>query len=164
MALPAKPTRPTSGLRSKTYVGAPGLDVATLVVEGKLLKIAREDSFELTAGEIDATGRGSTWRKYIQGLKEGSVPLTMLYHPDRPGFKLLREAYDSGDAVSYGMFDEYGYGFIMDGIVTAFSMNRPLEDVVTCSVTLRPTDYPTTADPDGREPTWVEPSSQGGSS
>ena len=149
----AQAMRPTSGLRCKTYVGEAGATVQQLVIPANEVKICKEDNLELSAGKIDASTRGSDWRMSIPGLKEGSAPLTLLYMSGHPKYDQLMDAFDTGDPVAVAFVDNRGAGIIMDAIITNFTINRPLEDAVTCSVTLDPTFHSTTANPDGRSPT-----------
>lgn len=113
-------------------------------------------TLNLEKGEADATTRASSgWRQTVATLKEASVEFEMVWDPSDQGFQAIQEAFFNNTALDLAIMDgtlppstgQTVQGLRADWAVTKFSRNEPLEEVLTVSVTLKPT-Y-------GSVPTWM---------
>lgn len=104
---------------------------------------ARDVTLNLEAGEADASRRGSEWREFLQGLKDASIDLELVYDGADANFILLRDAFLNGTSIDVYVADAAtggaAEGLRMTAIVTGFTRNEPMEDILTTSVTIKPT-------------------------
>ena len=131
------------GLDAKLYRGAAGSSAATEV------KNVKDLTLNLESGEADVTTRASDgWKVSIATLKEASLEFKMVYDTEDSNFTAFQTAYFNNQAISLLVADNDGHGLDADFAITGFSVEQPLEDAVTVSVTAKPT-FKT------RAPEWV---------
>ena len=81
-------------------------------------------------------------------MKEASLESGILYDTEDADFTAFRDAYFGNTALSLFVTDGNGSGLDADWSITGFSVEQPLEEAVTVSVTAKPTASP-------RAPAWV---------
>ena len=133
------------GMTCKAYYGVAGSIAANLMPN------VTDVTINLSTDEADATTRGNNgWKATVGTLKEGSIDFTMIWDTDESGFTAIKNAWLDSEAVALAFLDEEnGEGLDADFSITNFTRNEPLKEVVTVSVTAKPT-YST------RSPEWVE--------
>jgi predicted secreted protein len=113
-------------------------------------------TLNLEKGEADATTRAAGgWRQTVATLKEATVEFEMVWNPSDAGFSAIKDAFFNNTALDLAIMDgplpppsgQTSQGLRAEWVVTKFSRNEPLEEVLTVSVTLKPT-Y-------GSAPTWM---------
>lgn len=116
----------------------------------------KDVTLNLEKGEADATTRGSSgWRQTVATLKDASVEFEMVWDPSDQGFQAIKDSFFNDTAIDIAVMDgpippgagETSQGLRAEWTVTKFSRNEPLEEVLTVSVTIKPT-Y-------GSVPTWM---------
>ena len=113
----------------------------------------KDVTLTLEKGEADATTRGNDgWRATVGTLKDGSVSFDIVWDSSDAFFTALQEAWFDGDAIALlilsGAVAVSGVeGLDADYAIINFTRNESLEEVVTVSVTAKPT-YST------RAPSW----------
>lgn len=106
---------------------------------------ARDVTLSLEAGEADASTRGSGgWRETIQSLKDAGIEFEMADDNTDAAFIAIRTAFFNGTSIDALALDgdsgtSGSQGLRIIAAVSAFSRNEPLEEVVTESITLKPT-------------------------
>ena len=132
------------GKDAKLYYGAAG---ATATNE---LTTARDVTLNLQKGEADATTRGNGgWKATKAALKDASVEFEMLWDDADAGFTALKNAFINDTAIALAILDGAGgHGLDADFVLLNFSRSEPLEDMITVSVTAKPTS-------ETRSPAWV---------
>ena len=132
------------GKDAKLYYGAAG---ATATNE---LTTARDVTLNLQKGEADATTRGNGgWKATKAALKDASVEFEMLWDDADAGFTALKNAFINDTAIALAILDGAGgHGLDADFVLINFSRSELLEDMITVSVTAKPT-YET------RSPAWL---------
>lgn len=135
------------GMDAKLYYNSLSLSIANVAspswAEAGNVK---DVTVNLSAGEIDTTTRANNgWRQTSPGLKDGSISFDSLYDPDDEFYTKIRNAWLNETALhiasAYGPISVSGteyFEFIMK--VTEFEESQALEDAVTASVTLKPTN------------------------
>lgn len=133
------------GFNAKLFRGITGGDAETEVKNIKDLTVSLE------SGEADVTTRAAEgWKASIATLKEASLEFGMLYDTADLDFIAFKSAYLNGTALPLFISDGAGVGLTADFSITGFSVEQPLEEAMTVSVTAKPTD--TTS---ARAPKWV---------
>jgi len=95
-------------------------------------------------GEADLTTRGNNgWVATAGTLKNASVDFDMVWDNDDAAFNAIQEAYFNNTSIAFAVFsgasDVVGVkGLWADCEVMNFSVNEPLTDALTVSVTLKP--------------------------
>ena len=131
------------GLDAILMRGAAGQTAATEVKNVKDLTLTME------SGEADVTTRATSgWKASIATLKEASLEFGILYDTEDADFTAFRDAYFSNTALALFVTDGNGSGLDADWSMTGFSVEQPLEEAVTVSVTAKPTAST-------RAPAWV---------
>lgn len=98
-------------------------------------------TMNLSADSIDVTTRAAKgWRQYIQGLKNGSVDITIYYDTEDDTYTAFNSAFLGGTAISLFISDGEGNGLDGDFIVSGYTQNEPLEDKVSIDITVNLTD------------------------
>lgn len=116
---------------------------------------AQDVSLTLESGEAEVKRRASTWTEFLAALKEAAIEFEMISDPSNTAdFQALRDAFLNRTAIEIlcldGAVDSTGNeGVRMTCLVTQFSRNEPLEEVLTFSVMLKPTPN------DNAVPAWV---------
>lgn len=147
---------PKLGLECKLFYGTAGSQAAT-----ELTKIKGDLNLNIEKGEADATTRDSNgWRITVGTLKEASIDFDLLAEPGDAGFEAIQSAFFAGTPIAIFVTDGAGSGLDCDASITKFSRNEPFEDVVTYSVSLKPTIVSGSS---GRAPQWITGSSSSSS-
>ena len=139
------------GLEAKLLYGTAGSTGASEATNVK------DVSLSLEAGSADITTRAAQgWRVKKATLKEGSLEFEMNYDTEDAFCVDVIQKFITGDAISLFVSDGAGEGLDADWIITNCSMEQPLEDAVTVSVTAEPT---MTGGTKSRAPNWVSKTS-----
>jgi hypothetical protein len=117
------------------------------------IDLARDVTLSLEVGEADASTRASTWREFLQTLKEAGIEFELASDSSDTEFTAVKDAFFDNTAIEILALDgdeavAGSQGLRMTSIVSSFSRNEPLEETVTISVTIKPTPN------DDAEPEW----------
>ena len=130
------------GLNAKLFRGTAGTQAA---VE---MKNVKDLTLNIESGEADVTTRKAQgWRQSIATLKSATVEFEMNYDTEDADFIALQTAFFSGTALSFFITDGHGTGLDADFTILNFNIGQPLEDAMSVSVTIKPTDS-------SRAPVW----------
>ncbi|PVY38598.1 phage tail tube protein [Victivallis vadensis] len=131
------------GLDAILMRGTAGQTAATEVKNVKDLTLSME------SGEADVTTRATSgWKASIATLKEASLEFGILYDTEDADFTAFRDAYFGNTPLALFVTDGNGSGLDADWSITGFSVEQPLEEALTVSVTAKPTAST-------RAPAWV---------
>ena len=131
------------GLDAILMRGAAGQTASTEVKNVKDLTLTME------SGEADVTTRATSgWKASIATLKEASLEFGILYDTEDADFTAFRDAYFGNTPLALFVTDGNGSGLDADWSITGFSVEQPLEEALTVSVTAKPTAST-------RAPAWV---------
>lgn len=131
------------GLDAIMMRGTAGQTAATEVKNVKDLTLSME------SGEADVTTRATSgWKASIATLKEASLEFGILYDTEDADFTAFRDAYFGNTPLALFVTDGNGSGLDADWSITGFSVEQPLEEALTVSVTAKPTAST-------RAPAWV---------
>jgi hypothetical protein len=124
-----------TGLNCKLFRGEAGA-TATELVEN-----VKDITLNLEQGEAESTTRKSNgWKTYIPTIKEASVEFQINYDTEDEDFGAFSSAFLTNAPIALFITDGGGMGLDADFHITSFSLEQPLEDVVTVSITAKPTD------------------------
>lgn len=131
------------GLSCKMYRNTGSFGTPTWVE----ITIVRDATLNLEAGEAEVSSRASTFKEYLQALKDAGIEFDILYDGTDVNFVALKDAFiNAGGGVTEDIAAMDGniattgnQGLRIVSIVTGFTRNEPLEEVVTISVTIKPT-------------------------
>lgn len=122
------------GLNAKLYRGTKGTTAATEVTNVKDVTV------NLESGEADVTTRASAgWKATVATLKDASLEFTILYDTADPDFQAFQAAYFGNTALALLAADSAGKGLDADFTISGFSIEQPLEEAMSVSVTAKPT-------------------------
>ena len=122
------------GLNAKLLRGTAGSTAATEV------KNVKDLTLNLESGEADVTTRATGgWRASAATLKEASLEFGILYDTEDADFQAFQEAYFSNTPLSLFITDGASGGLDADWSITAFTVEQPLEEAVSVSITAKPT-------------------------
>lgn len=122
------------GLDAKLLRGTAGTTGTTEV------KNVKDLTLNLESGEADVTTRATGgWRASAATLKEASLEFGILYDTADADFQAFQAAYFSNTPLSLFISDGNGGGLDADWSITAFTLEQPLEEAVSVSVTAKPT-------------------------
>ena len=131
------------GLNAKLFRGASGTQAK------EEMKNVKDLTLNLETGEADVTTRATEgWKASVATLKDASLEFGMLYDPTDTDLDAVQEAFMSNTPLAFFITDGDGTGLDADFSITNFSIEQPLEEAMSVSVTAKPTA--TT-----RPPTWV---------
>ena len=131
------------GLDAKLFRGEAGTQ-ATIEVTN-----VKDVSLTLESGEADVTTRAAQgWKLSAATLKEASLEINILYDTEDEDFIALKTAYFSNTPLALFITDGAGGGLDADWSITAFTVEQPLEEAVSVSITAKPTAST-------RAPAWV---------
>ena len=134
------------GLDAKLYRGTAGQRAATEVTNVKDLTL------NLESGEADVTTRATQgWKASAATLKEASLEFSILYDTADADFTAFQTAYFSNTPLALFISDGDStteHGLDADFSITGFTVEQPLEEAVSVSITAKPTAST-------RAPTWV---------
>lgn len=130
------------GLDAKLFRGVAGATAATE------MKNVKDVTLNIESGEADVTTRKAAgWRLSVATLKEGSVEFNMNYDTADADFQAIQAAFFSKTALAFFISDGHGNGLDADFSILNFNISQPLEEAMSVSVTIKPTDSQ-------RAPTW----------
>jgi len=122
------------GLNAKLLRGAAGATGTTEV------KNVKDLTLNLESGEADVTTRATGgWRATAGTLKEASLEFGILYDTEDADFQAFQTAYFSNTPIALFITDGAGSGLDADWSITAFTVEQPLEEAVSVSITAKPT-------------------------
>ncbi len=128
------------GLSCKLYrnTGTFGIPIWTEIT------IAKDVTLNMEAGEAEASSRASTFKEYLQALKDANIEFDALYDAADTGFIAVKDAYFNNTTLDILALDgssatSGNQGLRMISVVTGFTRSEPLEETVTMSVTVKPT-------------------------
>ena len=122
------------GLNAKLLRGTAGSTAATEV------KNVKDLTLNLESGEADVTTRATGgWRATAGTLKEASLEFGILYDTEDADFQAFQAAYFSNTPLALFITDGAGSGLDADWSITAFTVEQPLEEAVSVSITAKPT-------------------------
>ena len=122
------------GLNAKLLRGAAGSTGSTEV------KNVKDLTLNLESGEADVTTRATGgWRASAATLQEASLEFGILYDTEDADFQAFQSAYFSNTPISLFITDGSGGGLDADWSITAFTVEQPLEEAVSVSITAKPT-------------------------
>ena len=133
------------GLDAKLFRGTAGSRAATEVTNVKDLTL------NLESGEADVTTRATKgWKASAATLKEASLEFTILYDTEDAEFTAFQAAYFGNTPLALFVSDgqDTAHGLDADFSITAFSVEQPLEEAISVSITAKPTAST-------RAPQWV---------
>ncbi len=134
------------GLEAKLFYGSAGATASTEATNVK------DVSLSLEAGSADITTRAAQgWRVKKATLKEGSLEFEMNYDTEDPLCSTVISNFLAGTPMAYFISDGAGTGLDADFTLTNCSIEQPLEEAITVSVTAEPTNIGGTS---GRAPAW----------
>jgi len=132
------------GIDGKLYYCAAGIGGAPSWTE--LLNV-KDVTLNLEKGEAEVTTRSNgKWRATGRGgPKDASVEFEMAWNPTDAGFTVLKDAWLNDALVGIAVMDgdvavAGAEGLWADCAVVSFSRSEPLEEGMTVSVTMKPTD------------------------
>lgn len=132
------------GLNAKLFRGTAGTTANTLVEKIK------DVTLTLESGEADVTTRATNgWRASAATLKDASLEFELQYDTEDEDYQAFASAYFSNTAIALFVSDGAGVGLDADFSILSFTINQPLEEAMTVSVSAKPTA--TT-----RAPAWNE--------
>lgn len=135
------------GLEAKLLYGTAGTQGTTVADNVK------DVSLSLEAGSADITTRAAAgWRVKKATLKEGSLEFEMNYDTEETLCSTVLNNFLTGTPMAFFVSDGHGTGLDADWTLTNCSMEQPLEEAITLSVTAEPTNIGGTQ---GRAPQWV---------
>ena len=79
------------------------------------------------------------WKASVATLKEASLEFGILYDTEDADFTAFQEAYFSNTPIALFITDGNDHGLDADFSITGFSVEQPLEEALTVSVTAKPT-------------------------
>lgn len=122
------------GLDAKLLRGTAGSTGSTEV------KNVKDLTLNLESGEADVTTRATKgWRATVATLKEASLEFGILYDTEDADFQAFSEAYFNNTPLALFVTDGAGNGLDADFSITGFSVEQPLEEALSVSVTAKPT-------------------------
>ena len=134
------------GLEAKLFYGTAGSQAATEATNVK------DVTLSLEAGSADITTRAAQgWRVKKATLKEGSLEFGMNYDDEDAVCTTVMSNFLAGSAMAFFVTDGAGTGLDADFTLTNCSIEQPLEDAISVSVTAEPTNIGGTS---GRAPSW----------
>lgn len=132
------------GLDAKLFRGDAGTTANQLVEKVKDL------SLSLETGESDATTRATKgWRASVATLKSATLEFGLQYDTEDDDYKAFSEAFLNNTPIALFVSDGNGVGLDADFSVMTFNITQNLEEVMSVSVTLKPTAS-------SRAPQWLE--------
>ena len=122
------------GLDAKLLRGTAGTAGATEV------KNIKDLTLNLEAGNADVTTRAANgWKLSVTTLKEASLEFGLLYDTEDADFTAFQDAYFANTPLALFVTDGDGHGLDADWVITGFSIEQPLEEAMSVSVTAKPT-------------------------
>ncbi len=122
------------GLNAKLFRGEAGTTAA------EEMKNVKDVTLNLETGEADVTTRATDgWKASVATLKDASLEFGMLYDPEDDDLNAIQAAFLGNTPLSFFISDGDGTGLDADFSITNFSIEQPLEEAMSVSVTAKPT-------------------------
>ena len=126
------------------------------------VKNVKDLTLNLESGEADVTTRATKgpfrftkgWRASVATLKEASLEFQILYDTEDEDYNAFADAYFNNTPMALFVTDGNGTGLDADFSITGFSIEQPLEEALSVSVTAKPTASE-------RAPQWTKGSGGG---
>jgi hypothetical protein len=132
------------GLDAKLFRGEAGATAKTLVEKIK------DVTLTLESGEADVTTRATKgWRASAATLKDASLEFELQYDTEDEDYQAFAAAYFGNTPIALFVSDGNGVGLDADFSVLSFTINQPLEEAMSVSVSAKPTAAT-------RAPVWNE--------
>jgi len=113
------------------------------------VKNVKDLTLNLESGEADVTTRATAgWRASVATLKEASLEFSILYDTEDTDYNAFATAYFNNTPLSLFVSDGNGTGLDADFSITGFSIEQPLKEALSVSITAKPTASE-------RAPQWV---------
>lgn len=113
------------------------------------VKNVKDLTLNLESGEADVTTRATNgWRASVATLKEASLEFSILYDTEDADYNAFAAAYFDNTPLSLFVSDGNGTGLDADFSITGFSIEQPLEEALSVSITAKPTASE-------RAPQWI---------
>ena len=120
------------------------------------VKNVKDLTLNLESGEADVTTRATKgWRASVATLKEASLEFNILYDTEDEDYNAFADAYFNNTPMALFVTDGNGTGLDADFSITGFSIEQPLEEALSVSVTAKPTASE-------RAPQWTSGGGVGG--
>jgi predicted secreted protein len=136
------------GLEGSLRRGTVGTAIATLTAVNNV----KDLTLSMEKGEADTSTRAAGgWRTTLGTLKSATLEFNMNFDVTDADVDAFQVAFMSNTIIALAVLDAAsGEGLIADWTVTGFSIEQPLEDTQTVSVTCKPAYV-------SRNPTWHTP-------
>ena len=119
------------------------------------VKNVKDLTLNLESGEADVTTRATKgWQASVATLKEASLEFNILYDTEDEDYNAFADAYFNNTPMALFVTDGNGTGLDADFSITGFSIEQPLEEALSVSVTAKPTASE-------RAPQWTKGSGGG---
>ena len=119
------------------------------------VKNVKDLTLNLESGDADVTTRATKgWRASVATLKEASLEFQILYDTEDEDYNAFADAYFNNTPLALFVTDGNGTGLDADFSITGFSIEQPLEEALSVSVTAKPTASE-------RAPQWTKGSGGG---
>jgi len=126
------------GKDAKLYHGTAGADLASM----SELTCVRDVTVTLETGEAESVSRASKWRKVAPTFNNCTLEFEMAYEPDDSGWQAIKDAWLNQTEIELAALDgdkaDSAQGIKGTFHIMQFSVNQPLEEALTVSVTARP--------------------------
>ena len=102
-------------------------------------------TLSVEANEADATTRGNNgWEAIVAALKKGSIEFEMVWDTADADFTAIQQAFFGNTTIEFAVMDgdvasSGSQGLRATMTITNFSRSEPLQEVMTVSVTIKPT-------------------------
>ena len=147
---------PFHGLSTKLYVDTSAISLASVGTSQEVGNVSSVGTLELSANIIEYNSYGQGYKNKLVGQKDsGTLDITLNWVPDaatEANQAVLKSKYDSGEKVYFAVVwtdpASATAGATFSGYVASFSIDTPVEDVVTANVQIA-IDGAVTFDVDG---------------
>jgi len=127
------------GLEAVIQYSVGGIDAANWLT----MDDVRDVTLNMEKSEADVTTRGNNrWRAIVAALKEATIEFDSVWDTENVGFAAFRDSWLNDTILGIRVLDtdaSGGEGLQADCMVFNFSRNEPLEEVITASISLKPT-------------------------
>lgn len=135
-------TAPFHGLSTKFYASTSAIDLGTVGSSEEVGNVSSVGTLELSANIIEYNKYGSGYKSKLVGQKDsGTLDITLNWVPDastEANQALLKAKYDSGEKLYFAVVwsdpSANNAGATFEGYVASFSVDTPVEDVVSANV------------------------------
>lgn len=133
---------PFHGLQTNLYVDSSAINLGSL--PSAVGEVGNIGTLELSANIIEFNAYGEDYKRKLVGQKDsGTIEITLNWVPDataQAGQATLKSRYDDGAKAYFALVwndAESGVaGCTFEGYIASFSIEQPVEDVVTATVSI----------------------------